>query len=70
MNPEQAVNHTAIISGYRVSAAGKHHRKNQENIIAFVFNRLQCLTILWNGSPMYTLNVHRNNSFTRLQFLY
>ena len=35
MNPEQAVHHTAIISGYHVSAASEHHRKNQESIIAF-----------------------------------
>ena len=70
MNQEQAVHHTTLISGYHVSAASEHHRKNQENIIAFAFNRLQCFTILWNGSPMYILNVHRSYSFTRLLFLY
>ena len=68
MNQEQAVHHTTLISGYHVSAASEHHRKNQENIIAFAFNRLQCVTILWNGSPVYILNVHRSYSFTRLLF--
>ena len=70
MNPGKAVHQTAIISGDHVSAASEHHRKNQENIIAFVFNRLQCFTILWNGSPKVIFNVHQSYSFTRLLFLY
>ena len=32
MNEEQAVHHTTLISGYHVSAASEHHRKNQENL--------------------------------------
>ena len=45
MNEEQAVHHTTLISGYHVSVASEH-RKNQENLIEFAFNRLQCFTIL------------------------
>ena len=41
MNQEQAVHHTTLISGYHVSAASEHHRKNQENIIEFAFTRIQ-----------------------------
>ena len=51
MNHEQAVHPKTIISGYHVSAASEHHRKNQENFIAFTLTRLQCFTILGNESP-------------------
>ena len=46
-----------------------YHRKNQESFIAFAFTRLQCFTVLWNGSPMLILNVHRNYSFKATIFI-
>ena len=65
MNQEQAVHHTTLISGYHVSAASEHHRKNQENIIEFAFTRVQCFTILSIG----ILNFYRNYSFKATIFL-
>ena len=69
MNQEQAVHHTTLISGYHVSAASEHHRKNQENIIEFAFTRVQCFTILSIGSLMSILNFYRNYSFKATIFL-
>ena len=46
-----------------------YHRKNQENFIAFAFTRLQCFTVIWNGSLMLILNVHRNYSFKATIFI-
>ena len=66
MNEEQAVHHTTLISGYHVSVASEHHRKNQENLIEFAFNRLQSPSMFHN-----TLKWKSNVNFkcsSKLQF--